>query len=157
SLLHSSAVVFLFLFFFFQAEDGIRDFHVTGVQTCALPIYAEGLLHDTFALIWRNADQYDSRFGSARAWTYSVLRHLAQARRSRMNEAPPATAPALPPASAVRGDIARLAQQPEPLAYDTVAHAYLHGADYRRLAAWLHRDEAELRMNTRNALRGLPA
>src|SRR5690606_3785387 len=29
---------FLF-FFFFQAEDGIRDFHVTGVQTCALPIY----------------------------------------------------------------------------------------------------------------------
>src|SRR3712207_8634795 len=26
------------LFFFFQAEDGIRDFGVTGVQTCALPI-----------------------------------------------------------------------------------------------------------------------
>src|SRR5690606_41096557 len=25
--------------FFFLAEDGIRDFHVTGVQTCALPIY----------------------------------------------------------------------------------------------------------------------
>src|SRR5690606_39812364 len=25
-------------YFFFQAEDGIRDFHVTGVQTCALPI-----------------------------------------------------------------------------------------------------------------------
>src|SRR5690606_41198961 len=25
-----------------QAEDGIRDFHVTGVQTCALPIYREG-------------------------------------------------------------------------------------------------------------------
>src|SRR5690606_12600938 len=29
---------FRFFFFFFQAEDGIRDFHVTGVQTCALPI-----------------------------------------------------------------------------------------------------------------------
>src|SRR5690606_40547243 len=28
----------IFNFFFFQAEDGIRDFHVTGVQTCALPI-----------------------------------------------------------------------------------------------------------------------
>src|SRR5439155_14209964 len=27
-------------FFFFQAEDGIRDGHVTGVQTCALPILA---------------------------------------------------------------------------------------------------------------------
>src|SRR5207249_8897091 len=28
----------LFFFFFFQAEDGIRDRNVTGVQTCALPI-----------------------------------------------------------------------------------------------------------------------
>src|SRR5256885_3107299 len=27
------------VFFFFQAEDGIRDYKVTGVQTCALPIY----------------------------------------------------------------------------------------------------------------------
>ena len=27
-----------FVFFFFQAEDGIRDVAVTGVQTCALPI-----------------------------------------------------------------------------------------------------------------------
>src|ERR1039457_989646 len=27
------------MFFFFQAEDGIRDYKVTGVQTCALPIY----------------------------------------------------------------------------------------------------------------------
>src|SRR5256885_4956666 len=27
------------IFFFFQAEDGIRDYKVTGVQTCALPIY----------------------------------------------------------------------------------------------------------------------
>src|SRR5256884_1669909 len=29
-------------FFFFQAEDGIRDVAVTGVQTCALPIFATG-------------------------------------------------------------------------------------------------------------------
>src|SRR5690349_23716739 len=28
-----------FFFFFFQAEDGIRDLYVTGVQTCALPIW----------------------------------------------------------------------------------------------------------------------
>src|SRR2546426_2969297 len=28
----------LLVFFFFQAEDGIRDYKVTGVQTCALPI-----------------------------------------------------------------------------------------------------------------------
>ena len=33
-------VVFVFFFFFFfQAEDGIRDVAVTGVQTCALPIF----------------------------------------------------------------------------------------------------------------------
>src|SRR5439155_12454913 len=31
-------IVLKFFFFFFQAEDGIRDGHVTGVQTCALPI-----------------------------------------------------------------------------------------------------------------------
>src|SRR5215813_10112120 len=30
---------FIFFFFFFQAEDGIRDADVTGVQTCALPIF----------------------------------------------------------------------------------------------------------------------
>src|SRR2546430_10787745 len=30
-----------FFFFFFQAEDGIRDLTVTGVQTCALPIFAQ--------------------------------------------------------------------------------------------------------------------
>src|SRR5437879_9333205 len=29
------------MFFFFQAEDGIRDTSVTGVQTCALPIYRD--------------------------------------------------------------------------------------------------------------------
>ena len=31
----------MILIFFFQAEDGIRDYDVTGVQTCALPIYSE--------------------------------------------------------------------------------------------------------------------
>src|SRR5690606_40577339 len=39
-------------FFFFQAEDGIRDFHVTGVQTCALPISSqapEGVVRDAGA------------------------------------------------------------------------------------------------------------
>src|SRR5690606_39988927 len=32
----------LLVLFFFQAEDGIRDFHVTGVQTCDLPISDHG-------------------------------------------------------------------------------------------------------------------
>src|SRR5438067_9842992 len=34
-------IVCCYCFFFFQAEDGIRDRNVTGVQTCALPISAE--------------------------------------------------------------------------------------------------------------------
>src|SRR5438046_10390242 len=32
-----------FFFFFFQAEDGIRDWSVTGVQTCALPIWSSSV------------------------------------------------------------------------------------------------------------------
>src|SRR5437867_9985914 len=38
--------MFGLLFFFFQAEDGIRDRTVTGVQTCALPIWIGGELMD---------------------------------------------------------------------------------------------------------------
>src|SRR5437868_8669576 len=33
------SIFIIFFFFFFQAEDGIRDRNVTGVQTCALPIW----------------------------------------------------------------------------------------------------------------------
>src|SRR5437016_12505657 len=36
----------MFFVFFFQAEDGIRDWSVTGVQTCALPILSVQI-HDT--------------------------------------------------------------------------------------------------------------
>src|SRR5690606_27471798 len=35
----SRLIVYFRNSFFFQADDGIRDFHVTGVQTCALPIW----------------------------------------------------------------------------------------------------------------------
>src|SRR6266853_4337243 len=36
-------VFVIYFFFFFQAEDGIRDLTVTGVQTCALPISRRAL------------------------------------------------------------------------------------------------------------------
>ena len=39
-------------YFFFQAEDGIRDSAVTGVQTCALPIW-DGLV---FNMLWQNIE-----------------------------------------------------------------------------------------------------
>src|SRR3712207_7043707 len=38
------------MFFFFQAEDGIRDIGVTGVQTCALPILFPTFF--PFTLVW---------------------------------------------------------------------------------------------------------
>ena len=37
--MHEDDVLFFVFCFFFRAEDGIRDYDVTGVQTCALPIY----------------------------------------------------------------------------------------------------------------------
>src|SRR5690606_40368157 len=49
-------ILYYNFFFFFQAEDGIRDFHVTGVQTCALPIYHVTQLRDTTSkasIFWR--------------------------------------------------------------------------------------------------------
>src|ERR1022692_2762065 len=76
-------------YFFFQAEDGIRDYKVTGVQTCALPIC---LLHRSAARplpitvhnaqltspVWRSAApiailSHSARDGSARPpWVQSV-------------------------------------------------------------------------------------
>src|SRR5467141_4794167 len=40
-------MVFFGFFFFFQAEDGIRDSSVTGVQTCALPISSNPFMKET--------------------------------------------------------------------------------------------------------------
>src|SRR5256886_16810900 len=42
TLLSCDLIVSFCFVFFFQAEDGIRDLTVTGVQTCALPIYSWG-------------------------------------------------------------------------------------------------------------------
>src|SRR5215213_10838279 len=58
----------IFFFFFFQAEDGIRDWSVTGVQTCALPIWiaseADALKHVPDA----DGQLADSLKGYALAW-----------------------------------------------------------------------------------------
>src|SRR2546429_1841881 len=39
TMFRCTSMLQLFIIFFFQAEDGIRDVAVTGVQTCALPIF----------------------------------------------------------------------------------------------------------------------
>src|SRR5690606_41036237 len=77
---------------FFQAEDGIRDFHVTGVQTCALPILVRALadeaLHADGSIRWwrwtRRPRTYPwSRRGADRP----ARRDAAAARRPRLTPA----------------------------------------------------------------------
>src|SRR5690348_17580755 len=51
----------LFFFFFFQAEDGIRDGRVTGVQTCALPIFGVVVQAVPLNQVARGAVDVDSR------------------------------------------------------------------------------------------------
>src|SRR5205807_7841736 len=51
--------------FFFQAEDGIRDYKVTGVQTCALPICLRAL--ENFELVAALAQTVLGRIANARS------------------------------------------------------------------------------------------
>src|SRR5689334_23736355 len=53
--------MFMVLSFFFQAEDGIRDGTVTGVQTCALPILARGGLA-SYGLNYRTASRHAATY-----------------------------------------------------------------------------------------------
>src|SRR5690606_25867322 len=57
--------------FFFQAEDGIRDFYVTGVQTCALPIYE-------YALRAERGGDRESRFHLRRVDLHGVEADLGR-------------------------------------------------------------------------------
>src|SRR5690606_5919637 len=52
--------------FFFQAEDGIRDFHVTGVQTCALPICRHAGARHRFLLHGRSGARMAARGSNRR-------------------------------------------------------------------------------------------
>src|SRR5450830_1171105 len=68
---------FCYFFFFFQAEDGIRDRNVTGVQTCALPIFVfdfdETLLPDSTSKLLQSRGLDPHEF-----WTNDVRRRLEQ-------------------------------------------------------------------------------
>src|SRR3989475_4039903 len=68
-------LLFVFLVFFFQAEDGIRDLTVTGVQTCALPISKSALPQDLRTTVQRLSD------GTLAARAYCES-HLARIRAS---------------------------------------------------------------------------
>src|SRR5207253_1009593 len=65
--------------FFFQAEDGIRDGHVTGVQTCALPIFmAEQMSKESPNYHrWLTPQQFGAQFGPADADLQAVTGWLS--------------------------------------------------------------------------------
>src|SRR5689334_24339506 len=69
-VIEEKVVVELLYYFFFQAEDGIRDGTVTGVQTCALPI---------FFLLWGSANRDPQEFADPDALIADRLpnRHMA--------------------------------------------------------------------------------
>src|SRR5437870_13091814 len=62
--------------FFFQAEDGIRDGHVTGVQTCALPIYARlpSESRRKSSITWVSPSALYAESWSTTAWRVSAVR-----------------------------------------------------------------------------------
>src|SRR5699024_12127581 len=55
-------------FFFFQAEDGIRDRNVTGVQTCALPISGR---QKTYPTMWNHAPKLQKCLSTSRTTAQS--------------------------------------------------------------------------------------
>src|SRR2546426_1925354 len=83
----------IFFFFFFQAEDGIRDYKVTGVQTCALPILeASGtfvFLQDVASIDHQNLPGDVGRFRRSKETNrggYFVGRASAAERRMKRSE-----------------------------------------------------------------------
>src|SRR5439155_17341096 len=71
----------IYFFFFFQAEDGIRDGHVTGVQTCALPIFPFDQLACQPAQFLRREGKADfEKIGAARQ-PFEMLRPRSEERR----------------------------------------------------------------------------
>src|SRR2546423_7442272 len=77
---HCASRCMLHLFFFFQAEDGIRDKLVTGVQTCALPICPTYMTMMNEINMYRNlpaaytADQIQQTRAGTDPWLYPNTR-----------------------------------------------------------------------------------
>src|SRR5688572_33097710 len=78
------------MFFFFQAEDGIRDLTVTGVQTCALPISrillnssSRSWAHRKFLLAYRERQMMKAAAPTASRRARSEERRVGKECRSR--------------------------------------------------------------------------
>src|SRR5207249_5595675 len=83
-----------FFFFFFQAEDGIRDRNVTGVQTCALPISFAILI-----LSWRIACMRARLYFITGVWPVVKVWDFAQPRPMRILSEPIWASLSTPPGS----------------------------------------------------------
>src|SRR6266403_3491001 len=70
-----------FFFFFFQAEDGIRDLYVTGVQTCALPIFVEALRVHAYPPLAAIANRWEAALATATRYPPDLPSLLARCRR----------------------------------------------------------------------------
>src|SRR2546429_28583 len=91
------------LFFFFQAEDGIRDVAVTGVQTCALPILSRERI--SRALVFNRAAGFRSLAPHRRSSPAVSATHANRAVFSRL-EKPPGAARLAPAGAKIRAPAA---------------------------------------------------
>src|SRR2546426_12764543 len=78
-----------FFFFFFQAEDGIRDYKVTGVQTCALPISRVRLLRGLRARYTSSATCLRHKSSAGASAPATVTRTGPSTRQKTVGMAPP--------------------------------------------------------------------
>src|SRR5438034_8772855 len=67
-----------FFFFFFQAEDGIRDHCVTGVQTCALPIYVAWWTDGSLDWFWAACEKARLPIGLLAGGNMAALAKVAE-------------------------------------------------------------------------------
>lgn len=117
---------------------------------------AQTAVHDTFVLIWKNADSYNPRTGRARAWIYSIMRYrtLSILRRGPAATTVPPTPAALLAIEGGVGVAPALVRQSE----DTrkpVLMAFYNGMNYTHIAQLLGCSTTELRTRVRACLRVL--
>src|SRR5690606_40987025 len=74
--------------FFFHAEDGIRDFHVTGVQTCALPISPRRVATSPWRSRWASACSRSSARASRSGPSSSRSEERRVGKESRVSGSP---------------------------------------------------------------------
>src|SRR5205809_2571251 len=86
SALSSRSLDFSLFFFFFQAEDGIRDVAVTGVQTCALPI--SFFLRLTSTILELESRLMAMKFTTARMMTLPVASQCWNLHATSLSENP---------------------------------------------------------------------